>query len=148
MTLGQRIRAGAKWSGAGSLTGQMLQFLVSIALARLLVPADFGLIATVQIFTGFAGIFASGGTGEALVRAQHVTRRDFNVVLTLQLTIGAFIFLLLYLGAPALAHWFANPLYQDLLRISAVSFLLRPFNNLPKVMLRREMRFKAISLID
>ena len=61
MQLGQSIRHGAAWVLSGNLSVQILQFAVGVVLARLLVPADFGILVTIQIFTGVAGFLASGG---------------------------------------------------------------------------------------
>lgn len=147
MTLGNSIRNGAKWLLAGNLGNQVLQFIFGIVLARLLVPADFGLIVTIQIFTGFVGLVSSGGMGQALVRAKEATEHDFNVVFTAQLIIGVFIYLGFYLTAPLIANTFGNTLYSDLVRVSAISFLVRPFVNTRASWLHREMRFKQNALI-
>lgn len=130
------------------MSGQLIGFVVGVVLARLLVPADFGMIVTIQIFTGFAAYFASGGTGEALVQAKHVENRDYNVVFTLQLVTSLLIYALFYFIAPWFAIWFGDPLYTDLLRVSALSFILRPFANIPRAMLRRAMRFQAITIME
>jgi len=148
MDLSQSIRSGTKWLVAGNAGGQFLQFSFGVVLARLLVPADFGLLVTVQVFTGFVGLVASGGTGEALIRAKDVSDRDFHVVFTMQLTAGVLIYLSFFTIAPWFAQWFHDPLYKVLLRVSAISFLARPFSNIHAVWLRREMRFKEISLIS
>jgi len=148
MDLGDSIRHGAQWLLGGSLAGQTLQFGFGIVLARLLVPADFGLLVTVQIFTGLAGFIAAGGMGQALVRAQDAKPEDFQVVFTIQLIIGAFIYSAFFVMAPLFAHWYAQPLYTDLFRVSALSFVLRPFANMPSVWLTREMRFKQRTIIN
>ena len=64
MSLGESIRDGAKWLLGGNVAGQVLQFAFGVVLARLLVPADFGVLVTVQIFTGLAAFIAGGGTGQ------------------------------------------------------------------------------------
>ena len=137
MNLGDRIRKGAKWLTAGSIVGQVMQFTIGVALARILVPHDFGLLVTVQIFTGIAGYFASGGTGDALVRAKALGPRDCDVTFTLQLAVCVLIYGAFFLLAPWVSVWFNNSLYTDLMRVSAVSFLIRPFLNLPRAILRR-----------
>ena len=68
MSQGNSIRGGASWLITGSAGMQIISFLVGIVLARILVPEDFGAIVTIQIFTGIAGFFAAGGTGEALIQ--------------------------------------------------------------------------------
>jgi len=147
MELGQSIRSGAKWLLVGQGAGQILQFAIGIILARLLVPADFGMIVTIQVFTGFASLIAGGGMGEALVRAKNAEERDFQVIFTVQLISGVLIYLFFFTIAPFFAKWFHDPLYQDLLRVSAISFILRPFTNIHNIWLRREMRFKDATII-
>lgn len=146
MSIEQRIRAGATWLLAGKIGIQTLYFGAGVVLARLLSPADFGMMVTLQIFTGLAGFVASGGMGQALVQARTVEETDFQVVFTLQLLIGLLICLGFFLAAPAFADYFGHPLYRDLLRVSAVQFLMRPFVNLSGARLQRQMRFREQSM--
>lgn len=74
MTTGQKIRSGALWSFMGNTGSQIIGFLFGIALARLLAPDVFGVLLTIQIFTGIAGFVAGSGMGQALVRARDTTR--------------------------------------------------------------------------
>lgn len=147
MSTSNSIRGGIKWLLTGSLGGQILQFVVGIALARLLVPEDFGFIVTIQIFTGFVGLVSGGGMGQALVQSHVAREHDFDVVFTAQLIIGAVVFAGFYFSAPLIANAFGNSLYIDLVRVSAISFLLRPFVNTRASWLHREMRFKERSII-
>jgi len=143
MTLGQRIRSGVAWVMFGETGSHVLQFLFGIALARLLVPADFGMIATIQILTGIAGIVSSGGMGQSLIRAREASKEDFDVVFTLQFGVCLLICAAIFAIAPWFARFFENPLYVPLLGISALSFLLRPFAVVRSAWLTREMRFKG-----
>ena len=148
MSLGDSIRHGAKWLLGGNVAGQVIQFGFGVVLARLLVPSDFGVLVTVQIFTGLAGFIAGGGTGQALVRAKEAKHEDFQVVFTIQLMIGVLIYAAFFAAAPFFARWYSQPLYTDLFRVSALSFILRPFANMPNVWLTREMRFKQRMIIN
>lgn len=143
MSLGQKIRSGAAWLFIGNISRQVLTFLFGVVLARLLAPDDFGMLLTIQIFTGLAGFIAGGGMGQALIRAKTATEQDYNIVFTLQLIIGVLIYALFFVLAPWFAQWYGNPLYADLLRLSALSFIYRPFTNLPSSILTRQMRFKS-----
>ena len=147
MSLGQKIRSGATWLFIGNAGSQILGFLFGIILARLLAPEDFGMLITIQIFTGLAGFVAGGGMGQALVRAKEVSRRDYDIVFTLQFIIGSLIYAGFFFAAPWFAEWYDTPLYVDLLRVSALSFILRPFVNLPSSILYRDMRFKAKAIL-
>jgi teichuronic acid exporter len=147
MSLSQSIRSSSKWLISSNVVGQLLQFGFGIALARLLVPADFGMIVTIQIFTGFVSLVASGGMGQSLIRAKEATEKDFQVIFSMQLAIGVLIYAVLFTVAPWFADWFEHPLYKDLLRVSALSFLMRPFLNIHNIWLQREMRFKHNAMI-
>lgn len=145
MSLRQSIRSSSRWLVGSNLVNQILQFAFGIILARLLVPADFGKIVTIQVFTGFVGMFASGGMGQALIRAKEVRDADWHVVFSVQLLIGVIVFSSFYVSAPFFAVWFGDPIYESLLRVSGLSFLMRPFLNMQNIWLQREMQFKASS---
>lgn len=148
MNLGQTIRHGVKWTFLGNTGSHILQFLFGIALARLLVPADFGAIVTVQAFTGFVGMLAAGGLGQSLIRAKHAPEEDYYAVFTLQLLMGVLIYAAFYLLAPLVGSYFDNPLYADLLRVTAISFVIRPFASIRFAWLNRAMLFSKRAVIE
>ncbi|NOQ16182.1 MAG: oligosaccharide flippase family protein, partial [Methyloprofundus sp.] len=148
MDLGKSIRSGVKWLIIGNTGSRLMEFVFGIMLARLLVPADFGMIVTIQIFTGFVGMLASGGMGQALIRAKQVDTNDFNAVFTLQLAIAIPVYLGFYFIAPYFAVFFENPLYEQLMPVSALMFLMRPVESAYSCWLAREMHFKKKSLIS
>ncbi len=137
------LRRGVAWAFAGRMSDQVLSFAFGIVLARLLAPEVFGMLLTIQVFTGLVGFVAGGGMGQALVRAKEASRADYDVVFTLQLLIGCAIYACFFIAAPWFARWYDEPLYADLLRLSALSFIFRPLINMPASSLYRAMRFKA-----
>jgi O-antigen/teichoic acid export membrane protein len=148
MSLGKTIRHGAKWVFIGNTGSQVINFALGLVLARLLMPAEFGMVATILIFTNLAGFVAGGGMGQAIVRAKEASKRDFDLLFTLQGLIGLAIVGLFFAIAPWFGRWYDNPLYADLLRVAALSFLVRPFFNVPSNMLHRDMRFKAKAAVQ
>lgn len=147
MILGDAIRSGVRWLVFGNVGGQVLQFAFGVALARILVPADFGLLVTTQVFTGMAGLFMSGGMGQALLRSKEASPRDFDAVFTAQLAVGVLTYLVFFASAPLVAKSFNDPLYEPLLRISALSFVVRPMLNTRNIWLHREMQFQSRTVI-
>lgn len=145
--IGEKIRNGALWIFMGKSGSQILSFVFGIVLARLLAPEIFGMLLTVQVFTGVAGFLAGGGMGQALVRAKDTTRADYDIVFTLQLVIGVLIYGFFFLIAPHIAAAYDTPLYADMIRVMALSFIFRPFTNVPASILHREMRFKGMTLV-
>jgi teichuronic acid exporter len=148
VTAARSIRHGAGWLLGGSLAGRLVQFVVGMVLARLLAPAEFGLLVTIQVFTGLAGFLAGAGMGEALVQSREADKRAFDAVFTLYLGSCLLIYAAFFVAAPWLAKAFDEPLYGVLVRVTALSFLFRPFLTLPTVHLRREMRFPLIAQLD
>lgn len=148
MNIGEKIRSGVKWLALGKIGNRFMEFAFGVILARLLVPADFGMIATVSVFTGFVGLLTSGGMGQSLVRAKQADENDFTAVFTLQLGMGIGVYGMFYLAAPWIAHYFHDPLYTDLIRVSALSFLLRPFVVMRNAWLNREMNYKSRTMVE
>ena len=148
MSLGESIRHGAKWVFIGNTGSQVINFALGLILARLLMPAEFGMVATILIYTNLAGFVAGGGMGQAIVRAKEASKRDFDLLFTLQALIGLVIVAFFFAIAPWFGRWYENPLYADMLRVAALSFLIRPFFNVPSNMLHRDMRFKAKTAVQ
>lgn len=147
MSVAQSIRGSVQWVLAGNLGSQALNFAFGVILARLLLPEDFGLLVTVQIFTGIAGLIASGGMGQALVRSKDADQHDFNLVFTMQFVICVLIFAFFFFIAPYFARWYDEPIYAALLRVTAINFLLRPLVSNHSIWLHRNMRFKVRAII-
>lgn len=148
MNLGESIRSGVKWLAFGRVGNRFMEFAFGVILARLLVPADFGMIVTIQIFTGFVGMFTAGGMGQSLIRAKDADEDDFSAVFTLQLTTGVLVYAGFFFAAPWIARFFEDPLYTDLIRVSALSFLLRPMLVMRSSWLNREMNFRSRTLVE
>lgn len=148
MSLGESIRHGAKWVFIGNTGSQVINFALGLILARLMMPAEFGMVATILIYTNLAGFVAGGGMGQAIVRAKEASKQDFDLLFTLQFLIGLVIVAFFFAIAPWFGRWYENPLYADMLRVAALSFLIRPFFNVPSNMLHRDMRFKAKTAVQ
>lgn len=148
MSLGESIRHGAKWVFIGNTGSQVINFALGLILARLMMPAEFGMVATILIYTNLAGFVAGGGMGQAIVRAKEAGKRDYDLLFTLQALIGLVIVAFFFTIAPWFGRWYENPLYADMLRVAALSFLIRPFFNVPSNMLHRDMRFKAKTAVQ
>lgn len=147
MSLSESIRVNTLWVMSGDIAARVTHFAFGILLARLLVPAEFGLLVTVQIVTGALGFLAAGGMSDALIRAAEVSPRDIRTVFTMQLAIGIGIFALLNGVAPHFAWFFDDSRLDSLMRVAAATFLLRPFLGVPSALLQRDMRFKSFSIL-
>ena len=148
MNLGQSIRSSVKWLVVGTFGGRIMTFAFGVALARLLVPDDFGVLATIRVFTGFAGMLMSAGMAQSLIRAKEADESDFNSVFTMQFAMSIVIYLGFFWSAPMISLFFERPLYTSLIRVSTLVFLLRPFLHIRIAWLSRQMDFKSRSIAN
>jgi O-antigen/teichoic acid export membrane protein len=148
MNLKERALQGIAWSFITRIASQAIQFGVSIVLARLLFPADFGLVGMVGVFTGFAAVFIDFGIGSAIVQRPELDERQIRAAFTATLVVGAATTLLIAAGAPLIAAFYHRDELVALTRVSALAFLLTSIGVVPRAMLMRGMQIKRLMLLD
>jgi PST family polysaccharide transporter len=136
------------WSAFGVYTNRFLSLGIAAVLSRLLTPEDFGTIAMITVISGFMSIFAEAGIGSVAVQFRDFVKRDHQTMFTLSLCLGLFLALLLAGFSSYVAAFFHNP---DLKPVAIVMALAFPFSTLgivPRGLLQRDMRFRAISIVS
>ena len=126
----------------------LLSFGAGIILARLLPPADFGLLAIAMVFIGFAELIASAGMGPAIVQQQNLTDVHLRTATTLSLLIGLTLSGALYAAAPALGVFFGDPRVADILPVLAIGLCFSAFSAVSRGLLVRQMDFRRLFAID
>lgn len=96
------------WSGVERLSVQGIQFVLTLIIARLVQPSDYGLIAIVGIFLAIAQTFVDSGFSNALIQKQNRTEVDYATVFYFSVIIGVIVYVLLYCSAPAIAFFLMN----------------------------------------
>ena len=115
-TLRQRSLDALLWSAADTGGRQALQFFVSVILARLLSPAEFGLLGMMSVFLAVAASFVNSGFGSALIQSRVITEEDKSTVFFFNLAAGGVMAGCLYLAAPWIAGFYKVPLLTGLTR--------------------------------
>jgi O-antigen/teichoic acid export membrane protein len=146
-TLHQKTTSAAKWSAVDVFMRQGVQFVVSIVLARILAPEDFGVIAMLAMFIGVAGIFIDSGFSFALIQRQSTTHTDESTVFFFNLGMGAFTALLLCAVAPWIAAFFKQPVLQYLTYAMAFNLFVGAFGSIHSTLLSKEMNFKTTAKV-
>ena len=126
---------------------QGVQFIVSIVLARILVPEDFGIIAMLALFTGVANIFIDSGFSSALIQRQNTTHTDESTVFFFNLGMGAVTALLLGGAAPWIAMFLKQPVLQYLSYAMAFSLFVGAFGSIHTTLLTKDMNFKTTAKV-
>jgi O-antigen/teichoic acid export membrane protein len=124
------------------------QFLVAVFLARLLTPKEFGLLAMVTVFSGFANLFNDLGFGPALVQRQRVEERHYTSVFWLNVAIGCTLMAVFAATSPLVARFYAEPRLIPIMSVIGTCFAITALGLVQRVILTREMDFRALGLID
>lgn len=134
------------WSSADILIRQGIQFVATLVLARILVPADFGAIAMIVLFIAVAGLLADAGLGLALIQSPEVSHDDESTVFWCSLGIGAGLAAALYALAPSVARFYELPILAALMRFMAVTPLLAASAAVHFALLTRKLDFRTQAL--
>jgi O-antigen/teichoic acid export membrane protein len=146
--LRQKTIAGVGWTTLAQVTRQGLQFFISVVLARLLVPQDFGLIGMIVVFTGFAELFGEMGFGTALIQHKSPEKRHYSSVFWLNLIIGLLLTVIVMIAAPVVSGFYNEPGLTKLTMLIAINFSINSLGIVPNAILSRSMQFRSIGLIE
>ena len=139
-----RRAAHATWWSALEIAARYgVQFAVTILLARLLAPSDFGLIAMLLVFTTVAALLVDSGFGTALVQKQRTSDDDETTVFLSGLCISAIVGCILWLAAPAIAAFYSQPILTPLTRLSLFVLPLSALAAVPDALLTQRLDFRA-----
>lgn len=141
-TLKQKVISGVFWRSMERFGTQVMGFVVSIILARLLDPKDFGTITLVTVFIALAGVFVQGGFGTALIQKKDVTDADYNSVFYLSLVVALMLYGVLYISSPWIANFYNEPALVWIVRVMALSLIIGAVNSIQNAVLTRAMKFK------
>ena len=140
--LKQKAIGGITWSLIEKFGIQGLKLILGIILARLLTPADFGLIGMVSVFFIVAQVFVESGFGQAYIQKKDVTEIDANTIFYTNLAISLFIYGMLWMGAPAIAGFYEQQALVDLIRVMGLIIIINAFNVIQIARICREIDFK------
>lgn len=138
------------WSFLESVGQRAVQVLISIVLARLLFPEQFGLIGMLTIFMATGQAFLDSGFGAALVQKRDATPTDVCSIFYFNIAAGAATASLLCLAAPLIAAFYNQPILVPLIRVLSLTVVINSVGLIHSITLTREINFKtqaAISVI-
>jgi PST family polysaccharide transporter len=146
--LKQKVTSGVYWSGLGRVVQQLVQFGLSVILARLLSPKEYGLMAMSMVFTGFAGMLADAGFNTAIVQRKELKETHIHTVFWMTFSSGLALSLLTFVLSPLLAEFYTEPSLAPIFRVISLNFIFGGIGNVPSALLQRRMQFRTIAKID
>ena len=126
-SLKKNVLTGIIWQYVQKLGTQAVQFIVSIILARLLCPEDFGTIALLGVFISLSNLFIDSGFGNALIQRKNIDDVDCSSVFYLNIGVSLIIYLIVFLSAPFVASFYKIPQLTILLRVLSLQIIFMAF---------------------
>lgn len=149
-SLKSQIISGVFWTGLRNIGSYGINFAISLILARLLSPEDFGVVAIVGVFTALFGTFIDSGLSSALVQKKDLKNEDCSSVFFVNFAMALFLYSLLFFTAPLIAQFFKKTELVWCLRVSALTMVIGSLTIVQGTMIYRKMQFHLdfrISLI-
>ncbi len=140
------VRGGAVLIATRLLT-QVVVWAVTLVVARLLSPYDYGLMTTGLIFVSLADLLAEAGVGKALIQKKDLAPEDLAEAFTLNLLLSAGLYAALFALAGPASLWLETPAFTDFLRVLGLLLLLTPLRSVPLALLDRELHMGRQSVV-
>ncbi len=131
------------WSAIERFALMGIQFVIQIILARLLVPADYGVIGMLAVFLAIAQTFVDSGFGKALIQNQQRTERDFATMFIFNIVVACIFYGILFVSAPLIAAFYEMPILVPVTRVIALSMIINAFAAVHRAKLEIEVNFKT-----
>lgn len=146
MSLKEKSTQAVSWSILDKVFKRVIQFILSIFLARLLTPADFGVIAMSLIFTNWAEVFRDFGLGQAIIQQQNISSRQYSTIFYINVAMGLLIGLIFIGISPLASTFYNNKMVGWVVACSSVSFFINGLNVVQGALLNKQLNFKVSTM--
>jgi O-antigen/teichoic acid export membrane protein len=136
------------WNTLLKIPGQVVSFGISIVVARILVPNDYGIMGVAMMLIGYTNLFTDFGFGEAIIQRKIREKRTLNSIFTVNFAVSLLLAALFYLSSGYIAGFFKSPACENVIKVLSAVFVVTSFSAVPSAMLRRDMNFRTLSLIN
>ena len=146
MSLRKKAFSGLFWTTINLFGGNVIRFIITTVLARILLPKDFGLIAMLAIVMAIASVIINGGLTQSLIRSEKkLNINDYSTVFIFNVTVGILIFILIYFLAPLISDFYEQYELTSILRVYSIIFILDAFSAVQLALLTKKLDFKSIT---
>src|SRR3712207_5576121 len=146
-TLKEKAARGLFWGAVSNLLTQLISAVIGFYLGRILVPAEYGLVAMLAIFSAVAGVLQESGFTAALTNLKEVTHRDYNAVFWFSTLMSCTLYAVLFFCAPLIADFYGQPKLVGLSRLVFASFVMAGIGTAHAAYMFRNMMNKGKAII-
>ena len=143
MSFKKKALSGVFWSSIQSFGTQAVSFVISIILARLLLPEEFGVIAMITVFVSIGNVLLNAGLGQSLIRTNALTEEDYSTVFFFNLIVSLVVYIIIYFLAHWIAEFYTQPLLVNLVRWFSIVIIINAFSMVQITRLTKEVDFKT-----
>lgn len=136
------------WSTVERFSVMGINFILSLIIARLVLPSDFGAIAMLSIFLGISNVFIDSGFANALIRKKERTDVDNSTVFYFNIIVGLGIYILLFFASPSIASFYNMPILTNVLRLISLVILFNSLSIVQQAILTANLNFKSQAKIS
>jgi O-antigen/teichoic acid export membrane protein len=147
-SLGRRAISGFAWSGLSQTAVQLIQFALTIALARILFPEDFGLVGMAAVFTEAIGKLSGLALAPAVIQRKKLLEEHLSTSFWTGIVSGVFLFLCGIIAAKPLAAFYGREIIAPITILSSAGFIAGSIGNIHRALLTRELSFKKLTLSE
>ena len=134
---------GSLWNFLTMAVNQIRNFIVSLILARLLLPSDFGLISMAMVLNIVLDTFADFGLSNAIIRKSSISETETSTIFWLNILMGGGCTILVFISAPLFAQYFEMPQLAGVVRVTSLSFFISSFGTLQTALFQRSLDFRS-----
>ena len=146
--LKKKTKKGLYWTTFNQFADYGIQFVVGLVLARLLSPEDYGITAIPTVFISIASLLIDSGFSNAMVRKPELTENDLSTAFYYNIAVGLFCYFALFISAPWIASFYNVPVLDSIIKVTALNYLIGPFNTPQTIILKRRLDFKTPTKIN
>ena len=147
-SLATSVRRAVIWRSGSQVVAQLVAWGSTLAVVRILDPADYGLFAMTQVVLAFLSFLNGYGFASSLIQEREIDTMKIRQGFGMLLLVNGAIALIQLAIAPLAAAWYRQPVIADLLQVQALIFLATPFIALPEVLLIRELDFRRPAIVN
>lgn len=147
MSLRKRAKKGFVWTFAQQFGNQIIGFTISLILARILLPEEFGLIGMIAIFVAVGNTLLNAGLTQSLIRSEDLDETDYSTVFYFNLASAIAVYILVFYTGPLIARFYDQPILTDIVRLYCLSFIFSAFSAVQLARLTKKLDFKTQTLV-
>ena len=145
MSLRREIISSVLWTALGKYSGMFFSIIITMVLARLISPAEFGIVAIAQIIINFFCFFADLGISSAVVQNKSLTDKNLDSLFTFSIILAFILSIAFYVISPLIASYYKNSELINICHILAFNLFIGTISVVPSALFNRDKRFKFIA---